>query len=391
MMETLGIALQSLKTNAMRSLLTMLGIVIGIASLISVVSLGQGGRAQIDSELSRFGINRFWIYSSNHAGGAPGAMLKMDDALFLRRKIKDATSVCPIAYRITQMSAGGRTANVEVVGTDEYYAQSVGVPLFGGRFLNTQDVDDARRVIVIGKKTAMELFGSASVGGEKVSLGHLQFTIVGIEDMPPLALSDNNTGMVYIPFTAFEQLYGTHALDEISLTASTTADVERVGKAAVEALEQRYNISNTLKSFNLAKEMLIAENILNTFSLVISAIAAVSLVVGGIGIMNIMLVSVKERRREIGLRKALGATDAQVLSHFLAESLLYALLGGILGVALGLGVTYAFAAAVEIPSGVTPGIVFVGTGFASLLGLFFGLYPAMKAAKLDPVVALREE
>lgn len=389
--DVLTLSWRNLKGNAVRTFLTMLGIIIGIASTIAVVSVGAAGRTQVNLELSRFGINRFWIYAANHRGGTSWGELTWDDALYLRKKVPDAVTICPAVYHGAKISARNKQIGVEAVGTDSAMLEAENLHLRRGRFLLDDDIVNNRRVIVIQEQTAKKLFGESDPIGQKINMYKVTFTVVGVEAAAQLQIGDTGIERVYVPVSAFGQVFGTNKMDEISLTAASEGDVETLGRRALLALNQRHNSSNGFKSLNLAKEKQQADHILDIFSAVVGAIAAVSLIVGGIGIMNVMLVTVKERKQEIGIRKALGATDGQILMQFLSESMLIALIGCILGVGIGVGVTMLCGKLLGIDAAVTFPVMLFSVVFSVGIGLFFGIYPSSKAARLDPVDALREE
>ncbi len=388
--DVLELSWRNLKGNATRTLLTMLGIIIGVASTIAVVSVGAAGREQIDGELARFGINRFWIYASTHRGGTPWGELTWEDALFLREKIPDAETICPVVYHGAKISAHGRFLGVEAIGTDGAILEAENLRLARGRFLNDEDLTLNRRVAVIQERTARKLFRGDPIG-QKISMYRLSFTVVGVEADAALQIGDSGVERVYLPITAFDQMFGTDRVDEISLTASGGRDIDSLGQRALEALNQKHNTESGFKSLNLAKEKRQADHILDIFTMVVGAIAAVSLVVGGIGIMNVMLVTVKERKQEIGIRKALGATDGQILTQFLSESMLIALLACVLGVLIGVAMTAFCGTVLGIEASVATPVMIFSVIFSAGIGLFFGIYPSSKAARLDPVDALREE
>ncbi len=388
--DVLELSWRNLKGNATRTLLTMLGIIIGVASTIAVVSVGSAGRNQVDKELARFGINRFWIYASTHRGGAPWGELTWEDALYLRKKLPDAETVCPTVYHGAKISANGRSLGVEAIGTDGAIQQAENLRLARGRFLTDEDLTLNRRVAVIQESTAGKLFSGDPLG-QKLSMYRLSFTVVGVEADAALQIGDSGVERIYLPITAFDQMFGTDRVDEISLTASAGGNIDSLGKRALEALNLKHNTQSGFKSLNLAKEKQQADHILDIFSTVIGAIAAVSLIVGGIGIMNVMLVTVKERKQEIGIRKALGATDGQILTQFLSESMLIALLACVLGVLCGVLMTALCGQVLGISAAVTPPVMVFSVLFSAGIGLFFGIYPSSKAARLDPVDALREE
>ncbi len=383
-------ALHQIRTNAMRSILTMLGIMIGIAAMISVISVGDGGRQRIDNELQRFGVNRLWIYASDDVNDK--AVLTLEDYKAVTRGVPEAKAICPMAYKQTEISFNGKKLTASIIGTSDVFPRMENITLKQGRFLSEADSTYSRNVIVLSQTVSEALFGNASPVQKKVTMQNQQFMVVGEESgANPVAYERGGAGRCYIPMAAFQRSFSTSNIDEISISTGKMEDTDAVGFKALTLLDKKHDGKSTYKMFNLSKEIKFAQNIVETFKLVVSGIAAISLLVGGIGIMNIMLVTVKERTREIGVRKALGATNAQILRQFLAEALMYSLIGGALGVAGGVTATFAFADMIHVPAVVSPWTLILCTGFSLTIGLFFGIFPAMKAARLDPVQALRIE
>jgi putative ABC transport system permease protein len=388
--EYTHMALRQIRTNAMRSILTMLGIMIGIAAMISVISVGDGGRQRIDSELQRFGVNRLWIYPADDT--VAKTFLTLEDCKTVLRGVPEAQAICPMAYKQTQISFNGIKMAVNIVGTTETFPKIESVTMKTGRFLSEADTTYSRNVIVLSQTVSEALFGSANPVQKKVTMQNQQFIVVGEESgATPEAYERGGEGRCYIPMAAYQKSFATNKIDEITLSTGKMEDTDAVGFKALTLLDKKHDGESTFKMFNLSKEIKFAQNIIDTFKMVVSGIAAISLLVGGIGIMNIMLVTVKERTREIGVRKALGATNTQILRQFLAEALMYSLIGGALGVAMGVTATFVFADMIHVPAVISPWTLVLCTGFSLAVGLFFGIFPAMKAAKLDPVQALRIE
>ncbi|MDP2892660.1 MAG: ABC transporter permease [Bacillota bacterium] len=388
--EYTAMALKQIKINSMRSILTMLGIVIGIAAMIAVISVGDGGRQRVDKELQKFGINRLWIFPAEKSDDR--SRMTVEDAEYLTRAVKEAKNLSPVAYRQNEIAYGGRKGITKIVGTNQYYFKLESTTLKSGRLLQEADLKYSRKVIILAEKTADALFGGTDPVMKKVMLQNQQFTVIGVESSSELSIYDRSMeSKCYIPITAFEDVFGTNNVDELTMGADNIANTDTVGIKVVSALEDRYGQSMKYTMLNLGKEIKMAQDIMDTFKMVVSGIAMISLLVGGIGIMNIMLVTVKERTREIGIRKALGATNMQVLRQFLAEALMYSIIGGTLGIGLGIALTCACADIISVPVVISPSTLMACTGFTVAVGLFFGIYPAMKAARLDPVEALRIE
>jgi putative ABC transport system permease protein len=388
--EYARLAAEQIKHNPMRSFLTMLGIVIGIAAMIAVISVGDGGRERVDHELQQFGINRMWVFPYEKT--SEKSTLCASDAEFLAIKVKEARNLTPVAYRQNEISCGGKKDLANIAGTTENFFKLENVALECGRLLQSADLEYKRRVIVLSEETSEKLFGNADPLMRKVMIQNQQLCVVGVQSRKESSLyGANNESRSFIPLTVFEEVFCTDNIDEITMRADSMDETDSVGIKIVNALEERYGKHIKYNMLNLNKQIRLAQNITDTFRTVVSGIAAISLLVGGIGIMNVMLVTVKERTREIGIRKALGATDMQVFRQFLAESLTHAAIGGSLGVGLGIGMSFLCASVIDVPVSLSAANLMLCTGFSLAVGLFFGIYPAMKAARMDPVEALRFE
>ncbi|MGI6176470.1 MAG: ABC transporter permease [Christensenellales bacterium] len=389
MLEYITAALNNLRRNKMRSFLTMLGILIGIAAVITVFALGAGGKTVIEQELMQFGINRFWIYSKTSKGASAGIDLTMEDMQYLRDRLK-SDDICPSAYVISNVGTMSKDSRVELVGTDEAYLEVWQADLQSGRFINRMDAEYAHRVAVIGTELAEQLFMNENPLGKEINIQGITFEVVGILRNESIAQQMTND-RVLIPISTYLSMENQENIDEIAISASTPAMVESMGKQAVEILVQKNGVLSAYRTFNLAKEMELANNILDIFSLVMGVIAGISLIIGGVGIMNILLVSVKERSQEIGIKKALGARRKHILSQFITEALCYSFTGCILGTLLGIAASKLVAQALGLGAVITGEIIALACTSALAIGLFFGIYPAFKASKLDPVDAMRVE
>ncbi|MDL2289244.1 ABC transporter permease [Clostridia bacterium OttesenSCG-928-F22] len=390
-MEYFSQAMNNIRNNKLKAVLTMLGIVIGVAAVIAVLSIGMGGREMITNELEQFGINRFWIYANTTKNNASGVPLTTGDVEVLRSRI-GYDDVCPAAYVVKPTMYQSKSMQTEIVGTDSVYRQVWNIGMQnGGRFITDADNTYEHMVVVLSQGLAKELFQNADPIGKMVVCGGKEFKVIGVQADSGQLAQQFSSERAYIPLSIFQRYFGSNAIDEISITASSAAQIDAVGEEALKILLQKNGEQGVYRSFNLSKEMQLAENILNTFTLIIAAVAVISLLIAGIGIMNIMLVSVKERTQEIGIKKALGAKNNQILLQFLAEAVTYSLLGGAGGIVLGVLFTHFFAQAIHIPIIVEPVILLLSALFAVAVGMFFGIYPARRAAKLDPVEALRKE
>lgn len=385
--DYMSIAAHQLKKNRLRTFLTVLGIMIGVASMITVISVGNGGQDRINDELLKFGINRIWLFPNDMRG--PNDLLVLSDVELLE-EISGIDQVAPSSYEKAFLSTDRIQVTSDVVGTTKALFDMEQMAYLEGRGLSEKDVSYQRQVVVLSQEAKEELFGEDSAEGEKVSINGQKFTVVGVENEDQSIYASFFSGKCYIPITTFTNMFSTLYVDEISVTAQSTQTLDDVIEASVSLLLKKYG-EGSLKMINLSQEMNNAQNIIDIFKIVVSAVAGVSLFVGGIGIMNIMLVTVKERTREIGIRKALGAGEHHILGQFLAEALFYSLLGGLLGVGAGILLTNMSGSLIGIEADVSGSAAALSVLFSATVGILFGLMPAYKASKLDPVAALRHE
>ena len=385
--DYIGMAVHQLKKNRLRTMLTILGIMIGVASMITVISVSDGGQKMINEELLKFGINRVWLFPSNVQG--ENDMLDTTDVDLLK-SINGIKDVAPSAYEKTYMSTKDTKIVSDVVGTSEALFSMEQMSYLEGRGLTQSDIEYSRKVVVLSQEAKNKLFGDKKAEGEKVSINGQKFTVVGVEEEDQSIYASFFSGKCYIPATIFSSMFSSNYFDEISVTASNADTLDNVIQSSISMLLKKYG-EGSLKIINLTHEIENAQNILDIFKIVVSAVAGVALLVGGIGIMNIMLVTVKERTREIGIRKALGAGEHHILGQFLAEALFYAILGGLLGIAIGVFLTKISGRVIGIEAEVSGSAAFLSVLFSATVGIIFGLLPAYKASKLDPVDALRQE
>ncbi|WP_427338072.1 ABC transporter permease [Caloranaerobacter sp. DY30410] len=404
-LESIKVALSSLWANRMRSFLTMLGIIIGIASVITIVSLGQGSKAKIGSEFERFGANRvvFWMnWSAN-----PKYRDRFDDGDIenIKRVFKDDIKAISPNFNIGGKANKGReTASVTLYGVNEDYNKIESIDIVNGRFLLESDIKGKRSVGVIDKELAMELFKRTDVIGEKILVdtgySKISFTIVGIYESKASSFEKlaEKFGQeiptnIYLPVTYMKKLGYGDRYWAIEVNMVDSSRIETVSKDIIKLIERRHRNSgnNYYMSQSAKKQMQIMDNVLGILSKVVGAIAAISLLVGGIGVMNIMLVSVTERTREIGIRKAIGARRKDILMQFLVEAMIISGIGGLIGTILGLIIANIIAVSMGLPPTVSIATILIAVLFSAGVGIFFGIYPANKAAKLDPIEALRYE
>lgn len=385
--DYVGIAAHQLKKNRLRTILTVMGIMIGIASMITVISVGNGGQTMINDELLKFGINRIWLFPNDLRG--PSQLLTMTDVQMLE-KVHDVRDVAPSAYEKSFLSNAEKKIVSDVVGTNEALFNMEQMSFLEGHGLTQKDVQYMRQVVVLSEGAKDELFGEESAVGQKVSINGQKFTVVGVEDEDQSIYASFFSGKCYIPVSTFSLMFSSNNVDEISVTAMSTDTLDRVIDDCVSLLLTKHG-EGSIKIINLTKELENAQSILDIFKTVVSAVAAIALLVGGIGIMNIMLVTVKERTREIGIRKALGAGEHHILGQFLAEALFYAMFGGLLGIGVGIFLTNAAGSILGIQAEVSSAAASLSVLFSATVGIVFGLMPAYKASKLNPVEALRHE
>lgn len=401
--ESILIALEGLRANALRSILTMLGIIIGVGAVIAMVSLGMGMRAKVQSSIAGLGSNLLIVTpgattpSGVRLAAGSTTTLTHKDAQSIGREIKGASLVAPSVNRQFQMVYGNKNWTTNVQGTVPEYLEVRNFAVGEGLFFQSQDVDARARVAVIGQTVAENLFGDFSPVGQTMRINKAPFRVVGVlEKKGQSAGGQDQDDLVLIPLTtAQERLLGITWVHSISVQVEEADALNQVQEDIMTLLRSRHRLqpgmADDFTVRNLAAVMATAEETTQTITLLLGNIAAISLLVGGIGIMNIMLVSVTERTREIGIRKALGATYANILLQFLIEAMVIGITGGTLGILLGIGASYGISLFLGWNTVVSMSSVVLAFGFSVFIGLFFGIYPARKAALLDPIEALRYE
>lgn len=393
----------SLVANKMRSLLTMLGIIIGVAAVIALVSIGYGVRSQIQDSISSLGSNLLMVYPG--APRTPGVRPTTDSQKTL--KLEDYTTISHLQDidMASPVSVGSSyvviytnknwTTSVNGVNSDFQYINNWTVK--SGRFITASQVERRERVAVIGATVATNLFGTEDPVGKDIRIKNNPYKVIGVlESKGSGSFGNDQDDVIYIPYTTgMERLQGVDYLRMIYIKAKDGVDLDRLQTDVENILRVRHNIKNPeLDDFNvrnMATIMATVEETTATMTLFLGAVAAISLVVGGIGIMNIMLVSVTERTREIGVRKALGATYRVIVMQFLIEAVVISLVGGAIGILVGIGASKLIGALTSMKTVISMGPILLSFGFSMAIGLVFGLYPARKAAKLNPIDALHYE
>lgn len=401
----LGEAWRAMGANRMRTILTMLGMVIGVAAVVLMMSIGQGAQYAIKQTISAMGSNLFILLSgSSQAGGvrtgSGGALtLTVSDADAIA-ELPGVQFVAPIHPGSAQIVYGPSNWNTAIIGSTPAYLDARSWPVISGAIFTASDVRSATRVALIGQTAAQNLFGDEDPVGKTIRIRQSPFIVLGV-------LSTKGQGMdgrdqddtIIIPLTTAQRIvFGTAfpgTVRMIMVQTATQENMPMVEKSMTELLRQRHRIRDGMDAdFSLRNLTAVADSAAEStrvMSLLLGAIASVSLLVGGIGIMNIMLVSVTERTREIGLRKAIGARRQDIMAQFLIEALAISLLGGLSGLLLGIGLSLGMARGAGWPMQISSLSVVVAFGFSVFIGIFFGLWPAMKASKLDPIEALRYE
>ncbi len=403
LLENLRVALDGLTVNKMRSGLTMLGVIIGVGAVIALMSIGEGVQASITEQINAIGSNLIFVL--------PGeGSLTMDDAQAMADpdNVPDALAVAPEFGQTTQVIFGGENVNVPVTGVTEDYAIAYnGIEVASGRFIEDDDVDGRDDVAVLGYQTAIDLFGGFDPLGQKIKVttpsgGRVSLTVLGVlAEQESSGMSDPNEE-VFVPIsTAQTRLFngrnsfGEPIVNTVNVTAASEGQVDAVIDDIKALMRERHDLDadedDDFRVMNQADILDVANEVTSILTAFLGAIAGISLLVGGIGIMNIMLVSVTERTREIGLRKALGARKSDILTQFLMEAVVLSLVGGIIGILLGIGLAKLVDLTGLISSVVTFSSVLMAVGFSLAVGLFFGIYPANQAAGLNPIEALRYE
>jgi putative ABC transport system permease protein len=400
--ESILIALAGLKANKLRAMLTMLGIIIGVGAVIAMVSIGMGAKDKVATSIAGLGSNLLVVTpGASNAGGsrqAAGSSITLNekDALAIAQEVSGINLVAPAVSRSYQVVFGNQNWTTSVQGTTPDIQGIRSYNVEEGAFFTSQDVETRARVAVLGKTVADNLFNGGTPIGQTIRINNAPFRVVGVLEAKGESSGGNQDDTVIIPLkTAQERLMGITYVQNINVQATGTDVIYQAQEDITTLLRARHKLAATTPDDftvrNMVAIMATADETTSMITALLAVVAALSLLVGGIGIMNIMLVSVTERTREIGIRKALGARYRNILLQFLIEAIVISVAGGLLGIALGIGASYVISSIAGWKTVISSLAIVAAFGFSVFIGLFFGIYPARKAALLDPIEALRYE
>lgn len=398
--DTFTLAIREIKRHIMRSLLTTLGIVIGVASVIIMVTLGNGATVQVTDQIASLGSNMLMVSPGKRLGpgrGSTASAFKIADAEAIAREVSSIEAVAPSSSWSVTAIFGNNNWSTTISGTNNQFFRVRNWPVETGREFTEGELRAGSAVCIIGDSIRKELFGEQEALGQRIRLEKLSFQIIGImEAKGQSTMGTDQDDIILIPIRAFQRrISGNKDINLIQVSVSDGVSTEKV-QGDIETLmrERRHISSNEEDDFEVMDMKEIAAMLTGAtqvLTALLSAVAAVSLLVGGIGIMNIMLVSVTERTREIGIRLAIGALEREVLLQFLVESVVLSSSGGVCGIILGLLASAGLKNVLRVPFVLDPGIVIIAFLFSAAVGVIFGYFPALKAAGLDPIEALRHE
>ena len=401
--QTAWIAIRALSRNKLRSGLTALGIIIGVASVIAMVAVGNGARIRIQSQVAALGQNLLTIFAGSsrsggvNAGAGSASVITLADVQAIRREVTDVVALSPEVSTPAQAIANGRNWSTSIVGESPDYLIIRDWKLAAGRMFTEREVRAAARIALIGSETATELFGPLDPLGQTVRIKNIPFVITGVLMSKGAGMGgQNQDDRIIVPYTTvMKRLTGDRYLRSVNVQIGSAERMEAAQQQITSLLRQRHRLaadrSDDFSIFNQKEIADTASSITTVITLLLGAIAGISLLVGGIGIMNIMLVSVTERTREIGIRIAVGARASAIKMQFLIEAITLSIFGGSVGVIAGIGTSKLISFTGNFKPVVSGGSILLAFGVSVAIGIFFGFYPATRAAALDPIDALRYE
>jgi putative ABC transport system permease protein len=398
--NTILLALREIKRNVMRSVLTILGIVIGVAAVITMVTIGSGATVQVTDQIASMGSNLLMVSPGKRLG--PGQStgnipFKQTDAEAIARDISSVAAVAPVSSQSIKAIFGNQNWSTQVTGSDNQYFRVTNRSIRSGRQFSDSELRSGAAVCIVGETVRKKLFGGQEALGEKIRLQKLSCEVIGLlEGKGQSTMGMDQDDIVVIPLSAYQRrIAGNQDVGLIQVSVQQGASTDKVQRDIERLMRERRHLSpSDDDNFNVMDMKEIAKMLTGTTQLLtalLSAVAAVSLLVGGIGIMNIMLVSVTERTREIGIRLAIGAIESEVLMQFLVEAVVLSSFGGLIGIVLALTASVWLAGMLRVPFVFNAGIVVIAFLFSAAVGVIFGYFPALKAARLDPIEALRHE
>lgn len=386
--ENALMALKNLRSNRVRSFLTMLGIIIGVGAVIAMVSLGDGAKQQITDKISEIGSNLITVAPGRSAGRQFNNHL----VELLEDELDYVSGIAPAVRGSKTAEAKGNSTDTTILGVTPDYGTVRNYRVAYGSFVRDSDVGSRRKVAVIGSYLAEELFPGINPVGEEIRVGGVRLEIIGVLESKGQSGFGNGDNLVFVPLTtAQERIFGNNRLSEINIQAADASYVNVVAAQVEEKMMDEFEDEDKFTVNNMAEMLSTAEDMTGIMTLLLAGIAGISLLVGGIGIMNIMLVSVTERIREIGIRKAIGAQSEEILLLFLIEAVTLSLAGGLVGIITGGGLAVIVGKFIGWSVQVSMAAVTIAFFFSLAVGLFFGVYPAYKASNLNPIEALRNE
>lgn len=385
--QAVRLALAAIYANKLRSFLTMLGVIIGVFSVVALVSIGQGATSQVTEQVQGMGSN---LVTLNIRGRGAVSSITYDEAMELADR-PGVSAVAPVVNGQVTVKYGNTSYDTSLEGTTPDYTSVRNHPVEQGRFLTFTDVENRQKVAVVGTDVVKELFSGTNPLGQEIRINGSAFTIIGVLQQKGGSMGGSNDDKVIIPISTAQRLLRNAGVRTVYIQAQSPEEVDRVVAVLEATMQRRFRDEEAYRVFNQAEMLETVGEVTGTLTLMLGGIAGISLLVGGIGIMNIMLVSVTERTREIGICKALGAKKRDIMLQFLVEAIVISATGGGLGLALGYGLTRLISKFAQLTTVFSPQVIAVAFGFSLLVGVFFGIYPANKAANLSPIEALRAD